>query len=258
MKKLFFTAIIILSACTMLNAQQAGVAIFAAPAFTKVKYNDFNTFAESYNTVNGYSLKGFSKMSIGFLTGADLFIGPGYFGLYYNKLNESADPVALNDISERQFDLKLRSWWANIGANIGRGPISLSPYVVCGMNYLDLDAYINYYDKYKSYGNYKLDGTYSGTNMLFGFGLKANVFYKIFFASVGFSKLYSVFPTASIHDFGSKGDPVYGGGYTDIATDWATFTSGNSWDYTGKYMSSSNKQFIIQLSAGIFIGRTGN
>jgi hypothetical protein len=258
MKKIILSAIIIITACSGLNAQQAGIALYAAPAFTKVKYNDFNTFADSYNTVNGYNLKGFSKMSTGFSTGADAYYNIFYWGLYYNRLNKSADPVKLDAISERQFDLRLRSWIANIGWNMGRGPISFSPYIAMGMNYLDLDAYINYYGKYKSYGNYKLDGTYSGTNMLVGFGLKANFFFNIFYASLGITKLYSAFPTASIHDFGSKGDPVTGGGYTDIGTDWATYTTGNSWDYTGKYVSSSNKQFIIQLSAGIFIGKTGN
>ena len=257
MKKFIISFILFLVVFSAAKAQQAGLSIYAIPTFTNVKYTDFNTFATGYNTVNNSNLA-LPKWGVGFATGMDFYYSFFYFGLNYNSLNLNANPIALSDFSDRHFDLKLKSYIANIGWNIGRGSFGINPYMICGMNYLDLDAYITYFDKYKSYGNYKIDGTYSGTNMLFGFGFKVNYFYKIFFASLGFSKIYSVFPTASIHDFGAKGDITAGGGYTDIGTDWATYTSGNSWDYTGKFMSSSNKQFMIQLTAGIFLGQINN
>lgn len=257
MNKIFI--LVILSSIIGYNAvaQQMGVSLFAGPTVNIVKYNDFNTFAESYNDVNGYDLK-LSKVGTGFSTGGDLFYDFFYFGFYYNKLNISSNSVRINDFSNRKFDIGLTSYNSNIGFNFGNGPISISPYVVLGINDVDLDAYVEYFRKYKTYGNYKLDGTYSGRNILVGFGAKVNLFYKIFFASLSLTKTYSVMPTAAIHDFGKKGDPVLGGGYTEIATDWDTFTSVNSWDYSGKYISSSNKQFIIQLSLGIFIGDSNN
>ncbi len=253
MKKiLIFLAIVTVASHASLG-QQAGLTVYAIPTLTNVKYADFNTFADGYNAVNGTNLE-LPKFGIGFSTGAEVYYDFFYFGFNYNKLTLSPDPITISNFSKRNFDLKLTSYISNVGWNIGFKAFSVTPYMICGMNYVDLDTYITYFEDYKSYGNYKLDGTYSGTNILYGFGLKANYFYKIFFASVGFSRMYSIFPTASIHDFGAKGDPVLGGGYTDIGTDWATYTSGNSWDYTGKFMSSANKQFMFQLTAGIFIG----
>lgn len=257
MKKISISILLFFAIFNIANAQQMGITLFAAPTVNIVKYNDFNTFAEGYNKVNNSDLS-LPKMGVGFSTGAEFYYDFFYFAFYYNKLNLSTKPIVLSDFSERNIDLGMKSYISNIGFNFGKGPFSVSPFAICGINDVDLDAYVNYFGDYKTYGNYKLDGVYSGRNMLFGFGLKANFFYKMAFASLGFSKTYSVFPTASIHDFGEKGDPVFGGGYTDIGTDWATYSSGNSWEYTGKYMSSANKQFIIQLTVGLFIGEAND
>ncbi len=257
MKKIKIVFIICFAFTMNIKAQQVGVSLYTGPTINIVKYNDFNTFAKSYNDLNGYDLK-LSKVGIGLSTGGDILYNGFYYGFYYNKLNISSNSVRINDFSNRKFDIGLTSYNSNIGFNFGEGPFSISPYVVIGINDVDLDAYVEYFRKYKTYGNYKLDGTYSGRNILVGFGAKVNLFYKIFFASLSLTKTYSIMPTAAIHDFGAKGDPVLGGGYTEIATDWAAFNSVNSWDYTGKYMSSSNKQFIIQLSLGLFLGNTND
>jgi hypothetical protein len=257
MKRISVVFFIIFVSFNLIKAQQAGLALYAVPNFAIVKYKDFNTFASGYNQVNGSNLK-LPKLAVGFTTGLDAYYGFFYFGLNYNKLSISPTPIVLSDYSERHIEINSKSWVANIGWNIGRGAYSLSPYMICGMDYLDFDTYIQYFGEYKSYGNYKLDGTYSGTNMLLGFGLKVNYFYKIFFGSIGISQIYSVLPTASIHDFGAKGEPDFGGGYTDIGTDWASYSTSHTWDYAGKYMSSAHNQFVMQLTVGIFIGGVNN
>ena len=259
MKRIILSTIIAITICSTLQAQRIGLALFAAPSFTKVKYNDFNTFAESYNAVNGFDLQGFTKMKANFSYGGDIYVGPIYWGLYYNRFKELTTPVKIDAYCERQFNLRLHSIIANIGGNIGEGPFIISPYVACGWTSLFLDAYMNYFDgDRRYYGNYKLDGTYRGNHMSIGFGLKTTYLLKPFYVSLGFTKLYSAWVGPFIHDFGEKGNPVLGGGYTELGTDWATFTSNGSYNYKGEYMTSSVKQFTIQLSAGIFLGNPEN
>lgn len=252
MKKIYLLAFLLFVTYTSLNAQQMGVAIYGAPTLTKIKYNDFNTFADSYNTYNGYNLQGFDKMKVTMTYGADIFVKFMYFGLYYNKFSASSNAVQVSANTERHFDLVSKSYMTNVGWNLGKGPISISPYMPIGLNRTFLDVYMKYNGADKYYGNYKLDGYYTGLSGRFGFGLKLNFFLKPFFASLGFSKIYTIFGAGEMMDFGTKS------GYDSIATDWGTYQSGNSWDYTGNFMSSNHKDFTIQLSLGAFIGSTGN
>lgn len=239
----------------VVNAQIL-VSAYVLPGITNVKYKDFNTFAESYNKVNNSNIK-LEKTKVGLSYGIDAYYKFLYLGFNYNQQTLTTNASPINNFSSRQFDLDLRSYLFNIGWFMGTERLMVCPYLVCGKNAMDLDAYVNYFGNYKTYGNDKLDGTYSGSNMLIGYGIKVNYIYKIFFASFGFSQAFSAFPTASIHDFGLKGDPLYGG-YSDIGMDWETYTSGHSWDYTGKYVSSSIRQTFFQLGVGFFIGKNLN
>ncbi len=237
-------------ACSTLNAQQAGIAIYGAPTLAKIKYADFNTFADSYNSYNGYDLHGFDKMKVNLTYGVDIFVKFMYFGLYYNKFSASSNAIKVSANTDRHFDLSSKSYMTNIGWNIGKGPISISPFMPLGLNRTFLDVYMKYFGQDKYYGSYKLDGNYTGLSGKFGFGLKVNFFLKPFFASLGFSKVYTIFGASEMDDFGTKN------GYSSIATDWSTYQSVNSWDYTGKFMSSNHRDFNLFLNLGLFIGKT--
>lgn len=260
MKIIISSIFLIFTSLFMVVNAQILVSAYALPGITNVKYKDFNTFAESYNKVNDANIK-LSRNTFNVSSGVDICYKFFCFGFNYNKSTVSSNASPINNFSSRQFDVDLKSYLFNIGVNYGAdgwgGAYSFTPYMLCGLNYLDLDAYTNYFDGFKTYGNHKLDGTYSGTNMLFGYGIKVSYFYKIFYASLGFSQAFSLFPTASVHDFGSKGDAL-NGGYSDIGIDWAAYTSGNSWDYTGKYVSSSIRQTFFQLGVGLFFGKLTN
>ncbi|MDD3876168.1 MAG: hypothetical protein PHT69_06075 [Bacteroidales bacterium] len=249
MKKICILSLLLFIVAFSAKAQPIGLSFYGGPSYSFIKYKDFNTFAESYNGLNSSNLK-LPGSGLGYMYGGDLLYEMFHFGFYFNKLTVSTDPVKLTDFSARQFDLRLNNYISNIGFTFGESPLSFSTFVVCGINSLDLDAYINYFGKYKSYGNYLLDGTFSGMNMLIGLGFKVNFTYAPLYASIGFSQAYSVLPTASISDLSKPND----NGYTEIGLDWSSFTSGNSWDYQGAYMSSSNRQSIIQFSLGLFLG----
>lgn len=259
MKKLILM-VILLIAGKQVWSQDIGFTLNGGPMFVWTKYKTFNTFVDSYNEVNGAELKGFNNPKSAFYKGGDLYfngLGSGNFGMFigmgYSNITMSTDPIVINAVTKRHFDLRLRDYLFNAGWIIGAHGSGICPYITIGLNDMDIDAYMMYFDKYKSYGTYGLDGTYSSFNMLFGFGIKANIAISPAYLSIGVSKLYTVMPNPWMWDWESI-DKTDHGGWDMIGTDWASYTSNPTYDYTGEYVTPAHKQLLVQLSLGFYLG----
>lgn len=241
------------------SAQTMAIVVKESPYIDKLKWKGFDEFVDGYNSLNNLNLEGFHRPKVGIRTGVDIYVWYLYFGIYRNSFHMNTKPLDLSPIAKRQFMLRNNSTMFNIGYRLSKGngdlSMGVSPYCSIGFQSTSLDVYMTYYDKYKSYGTKSIDGTYHGSAIALGYGLNVNASYKFLFASLGFTKLVSAVPSLWLWDWDSQKE----GRYDMLGTDYAAYIADQvnyTYSYTGPYVRPNYKQFIWELSLGLFIGET--
>jgi len=245
--------------CIEISAQTMAIVIKESPYINKLKWKGFDEFVDGYNSLNNLNLAGFNRPKVGVRTGIDIYVWYIYFGIYQNSFHMNTKPLELSPIAKRQFMLRNNSTMFNIGYRLSKGfgklSLGFSPYCAVGFQSTNLDVYMTYYDKYKSYGTKSIDGTYHGTAIAIGYGLNVNATYKFLFASLGFTKLTSSAVSLSLWDWDSQKN----GKYDKIGTNYSAYIddqNNSTFSYTGPFLKPNYKQFCLELSLGLFIGET--
>lgn len=237
---------------TCISAQNFGVGVTSAPEIHRLHYPSLNSFISSYNEYNKTNAKLLPKNQIAWRTGADFFLSFLYVGLHYTHNNYVFSEIELTPYKKRYMDLDIRYYNCNIGFNFFKENVGILPYIATGLNRLDFNTYIKYYNSYNSYGQHWADGFYSGMNVIGGWGVKVFYVYKMLYVTAGYSRMGSIFPE-HMHDFdpqkmdeATKYD-VY------LASDWGEYNTVPHYEYNKGYVSSYIKTAAYNLSIGFLI-----